>query len=871
MPNAEADAYPQLTSRYVIRREIGRGGMATVYLADDLQHGREVAIKVLLPELSAAIGANRFSREIRTVARLQHPHILPLFDSGEVNGTLFFVMPFVTGESLRDRITREHSLTLEATATIVRQVGDALDYAHGQGLVHRDIKPENILLSEGQALLADFGVARASTNGTLDTITAIGMALGTPAYMSPEQASGDPDVDKQSDLYALGCIVYELLSGSQPFIGANAMATMAQHITRPAPRVVGSRGALSENVVAAVARMLEKEPSQRFASAAEFALALEFEVMAARQPSLVNRQLQVATAEANAKQTVFVLDFANIANAPDVDWLSGGIAETVSVDLQKIGGVRVVGSDASSRQRVAAAKREGPIGPDAARALGRAVSARWVVWGGYQKSGTRVRLTPQFINTETGESFSIVKIDGHMDDIFELQDRIVTQLAAFLNIELTSSEVAHIAVPQTANISAYELYAKGQQEVLIFGKESARSANEYFRRALAIDPNYALAWAGLGGLLMPKYIASGNAADLTDGVTALQNAMQLDPSLSAPYAFLSYMYTQQGNFDEAIRAARTAIEREPSSFFAWYLLALPLLSRAFRDGSLADLARAIPPLLRSRVINPSFHPAPLAAGCIYTIRGQYAHAAPLLDEAVTRELAGTGLKFLGPLVARGIVHARSGEIRAAFSLFDQAICSYPKMDHVYSETMTAWALFSRGRLSEQVRDYPTAQRDYEQGVRIAEANDHRLGIGAQWLKCKLGLSRLAAIRGDIVESDELLLQSTAMLRTRHRFIWIAVAAGATADMLYETASTCALRGETAAAMHWLEEAVRLGWSDAHQLNSDAAFDALRETPVLRQLVTHAASLVTLPPPVGADGFPSLGEESSSSVPIAQAS
>ncbi|MEO7358914.1 MAG: serine/threonine-protein kinase, partial [Gemmatimonadaceae bacterium] len=370
MTQADIAGYPDVTSRYVIRREIGRGGMATVYLADDVQHDREVAIKVLHSELSAAIGATRFSREIRTVARLQHPHILPLFDSGEANGTLFFVMPFVSGESLRDLIAREQALSLEATAAIVRQVGDALDYAHAQGVVHRDIKPENILLSQGQALLADFGVARVSANAAPDTLTAIGMALGTPAYMSPEQASGDPDVSKRSDLYALGCIVFELLSGNPPFVGANVMATMAQHITKPVPRVVGSRGELSDNVVAAVARMLDKEPSERFGSAAEFAMVLEHEVVVARQPSLGNRQLTEVVAAARAKQSVYVVDFTNITQAADVDWLSNGIAETVSVDLQKIGGVRVVSNDPASRQRVAKAKLDGPIGPEAARALG---------------------------------------------------------------------------------------------------------------------------------------------------------------------------------------------------------------------------------------------------------------------------------------------------------------------------------------------------------------------------------------------------------------------------------------------------------------------------------------------------------------------
>ena len=248
--------------------------MAVVYLAEDLRHERQVAIKVLRAELAVAIGADRFEREIRTVARLQHPHILPLFDSGGQGDALFFVMPFVDGESLRDRLERDGPFPLEAAAPIVRQIGDALDYAHARGVVHRDVKPENILLAGGQALLADFGIARAPERQRSDTLTSIGTTLGTPAYMSPEQASGERELDGRSDLYALGCVVYELLTGRPPFSGANAMATIAQHVLAPPPPLVAAQGAVPETVGAAVARLLAKDPADRFDTAAEFALVL---------------------------------------------------------------------------------------------------------------------------------------------------------------------------------------------------------------------------------------------------------------------------------------------------------------------------------------------------------------------------------------------------------------------------------------------------------------------------------------------------------------------------------------------------------------------------------------------------------------------
>jgi serine/threonine-protein kinase len=832
--------------------------MATVYIAEDRKHDRLVAIKVLHPELSAAIGADRFHREIRTVARLHHPHILPLFDSGGVDGALFFVMPFVDGESLRDLLNRERSLTLGATTRIIRQVGDALDYAHARGVVHRDVKPENILLSGGEAFLADFGVARAVVSEGLETLTLAGIMVGTAAYMSPEQASGTIEVDGRSDLYSLGVIAHEILSGTQPFSGANVMATMAQQVTRPPPRLIAAHGHLPDDVLAAVARMLAKDPSDRFGSAASFTMILEAAVSTARLPSTVDAHSRTIERQSDTSQTVLVLDFTNLANSPDVDWLCVGIAETISADLKKISGIRVVGGDAPSRQRLAAGRTAAAIDPATARNLGRSVGARWVVWGAFQRSGSRIRLTPQFSNVETEDLFSADKIDGSLDEIFELQDRIVTQFADILRIELTSLEAEQIARPETEHLSAYELYARGKQGFLRFGKESAREAAECFRQAIAIDPRYALAWAGLGSLLMPKYISSGNAADLEDGVHALQRAIQLDPALGEPYAFLAYMYMQQHRFDEAVEAARASLDRDPSAFMGWYLLGGGLLMRGLMTADPVDMARAIPPLLRCRAINPSFHPAQMAAGWVYTLRGQYAHAAFLLDEAVALERAGAGHVFLGAFVARAVVHANSGEQRAAIVLLDQAIASYPAIDHVYSETMTAWANFWRGCVAEREEDHERAERAYASTCQVAESNDHRLGIGAHWTKAKLGLARLAYRRGEHAASDALLAEAVQMLETRSRFVWLSVFGCSNAEACFEIASARAVRLEDGLALEALETAVRFGWADAHQLSADPNFDRIRDSQSIRTLMTRATSLVTLPPPFGAGGLPDVG-------------
>src|SRR3954466_8955385 len=263
-----------LADRYRIERELGQGGMATVYLAQDLRHHRQVAIKLMRPELSAVIGAERFLSEIRTTANLQHPHILPLFDSGEVDGVLYYAMPFVEGESLRDRLSREKQLPVPDAVRIATEVAAALDYAHRHGVIHRDIKPENILLHDGSALVADFGIALA-VSGAGNRMTETGMSLGTPHYMSPEQAMGEREITARSDVYALGCVTYEMLTGDPPFIGSTAQAIIAKVMTDKPASIRRLRERVPEEVDEAVLTALEKLPADRFATAAEFAAALD--------------------------------------------------------------------------------------------------------------------------------------------------------------------------------------------------------------------------------------------------------------------------------------------------------------------------------------------------------------------------------------------------------------------------------------------------------------------------------------------------------------------------------------------------------------------------------------------------------------------
>ncbi len=263
-----------LADRYRIERELGAGGMATVYLAHDLRHDRKVAIKVLKPELAAVLGAERFVQEIKTTASLQHPHILPLHDSGEAGGFLYYVMPYIEGETLRDKLNRETQLGIEEAIKITTEVADALDYAHRQNVIHRDIKPENILLHDGRPMVADFGIALAVSAAAGGRMTETGLSLGTPHYMSPEQATAEKDLTNRSDIYSLGAVLYEMLAGDPPHTGSSAQQIIMKIVTEEAQPVAKMRKAVPPNVAAAVAKALEKLPADRFASAQEFTGAL---------------------------------------------------------------------------------------------------------------------------------------------------------------------------------------------------------------------------------------------------------------------------------------------------------------------------------------------------------------------------------------------------------------------------------------------------------------------------------------------------------------------------------------------------------------------------------------------------------------------
>ncbi len=422
-----------LVGRYTIERELGHGGMGTVYLAWDVKHRRKVAVKVLNADTAAAIGRERFLREIDIAARLTHPHVLPLHDSGEADGHLFYVMPCVRGGSLRERLRRDPRLPVDEALAIVRQVAAALDHAHAHGLIHRDIKPENILLHEGEAMVTDFGIALAAGSAPAERLTATGLMVGTPEYMSPEQAAGERTLDARSDVYSLACVLYELLAGEPPHTGASAKSLIARRFTEPPPRVRRVRPEVPAAVDEAIARALAVDPGDRFLSAAAFADVLLVRAAPARPPRL---------------PSVAVLPFRNLSNDPENEFFADGISEDVIAQLSKIRALKVISRGSVMRFK----------GRDQSlREIGIALDVGTLLEGSVRRAGSRVRIVAQLMDAETDRHLWSETYDRELTDIFAIQSDVALHIAEALEAELTQDERSRIGKEPTRDVEAYRL------------------------------------------------------------------------------------------------------------------------------------------------------------------------------------------------------------------------------------------------------------------------------------------------------------------------------------------------------------------------------------------------------------------------------
>jgi serine/threonine-protein kinase len=588
--------------------------MATVYLAEDLKHHRQVAIKVLQPDLAAALGPERFLREIEIAARLSHPNILPLFDSGESGGFLYYAMPFVAGESLRARLDRERHLTLPDAVALGRAVADALGYAHGLGVVHRDIKPENILFAAGHPVVADFGIARAIGEIGGDRLTGTGLAIGTPAYMSPEQASADPGVDARSDLYALGCVLYEALTGGPPFTGPTPQAVIARHALDPPPSLRTVRPAIPAALEAVVLRALAKVPADRFGSAAELAEALERSV-AAGSRAAPERSLRRPVAILAASATLVVLALGGWwavlrpGGAPRIEslavlpltnrggdsadaWFVEGMQEALITELSKIGALKVISRTSTLRYR----------NPDRRLSeVARELEVDGVIEGSALREGDQVRITVQLIDGRSDRHLWGRTFDRELRGVLALHSEVARAIAEQVEATLTPGEARHLAAAAPVDPEAYELYVLGRHFWNRRTLDGYRQAVTSYLGALDRDSTYAAAYAALADayLLLGEQGGMPQEGARQAAAAALGKALALDETLADAHVSMGLWKLRfEWDWDAAEREFRRALELRPGSAAAHQMYGRSLSFVGRYQDALRELetARELDPL-----------------------------------------------------------------------------------------------------------------------------------------------------------------------------------------------------------------------------------------------------------------------------------
>ena len=821
-----------LAERYRFERELGAGGMARVYLAEDLKHHRHVAIKVLRPELTAGFGVERFLKEIEIAAGLRHPHILPLYDSGSEAGLLYYVMPFVDGESLRERLDRTAPLPVDDAIRFSREIADALAYAHAHGIIHRDVKPDNVLLESGHAVVADFGIARAislaTADGTHNRLTATGVSLGTPAYMSPEQAAGDRDVDGRSDEYSLACVTYEMLAGSPPFTGSTAANLIHQHMVSEPRALTTVRAGVPPGVTFAVSRALAKNPADRFETVADFAKALsspEGGVSTRRgAPRLRIRVLlgaavmaallavawatrraigDRATSSSNATNTaaldqkyvVAIMPFRNLSPDSSQAYLANGIAEEITTELSRISALRVL-----SRSAIA------PViaAPDYLQRLAKELGVGSVVEGSVSVQGDSAYVTMRLTDARSGDVLWTDDRNHDMGDALSVETQLARSMAAALQARLTPAEARRRGRPPTVKLEAYELYLRAAR-LSSFNPSQNRDAMTMLRQAIALDSAFARAHWALAARYL--FLAYGRGPVFIDsGMVEARAAIAADPDLAQAYSALAGLQSYGGHYTAARASYLKALERNPS-------LQGAMLDLGLNEDYAGHYDESLYWSLRGFVFTPN------SATAYYHVEG------PLLrfenDAANERYIQHSVAQFPNNVrlqlnVAR--LDILRGRDSAAMELARRVLERNPSNQE---------ARYFVAELAT-VTNAPDALTFVEPLVR--ESPEGRGDFLAESYRTQLG--RLLAARGERARADSLWDAAAAFAKQQR------AAGHEGSQMPLELAAISLVRGDTASALALVEEAYNAGWKDARILARDPFFDGLRQHPRFRATVAR---------------------------------
>ena len=559
----------ELEGRYRIGRELGKGGTATVYLAEDIRHGRKVALK-LLDHADVGESDARFRREIEIAARLSHPHILPLHDSGRIDGLPFYVMPYVAGESLRSRLEREKRLEVDEAVRLCSEIAEGLDYAHRQGIVHRDIKPANVMLHEGHALVADFGIASLAAQADEGRLTRSGAVVGTPAYFSPEQVNGEA-LDPRSDLYSLACVLFECLTGELPFSGS-AVAMMAQRVMGDPPSVQLLRRDVQGGLAAVVQRAMARDPDHRFQTGRELISAL-------RSPD------RVAPIEPT-RPSLVVIPFTNTSADPENEFFSDGLTEEIIAALSAVRGLSVISR--TSAMRLKGSDKD-------VRTIGRELGVRYVLEGGVRKAGDRLRITAQLVDTASDEPVWAERYMGTIEDVFELQESVAREIVSALDVKLSSSEDRQLSQRPHPSVRGYELFLRARQEMRRYGPGIERGLGLVDEaRRIAGDSIPLRVLASTAKIEMIRSGAAPDRSGLDEAAATARAILEEDPrgAYVLGQELLGFVAYERGDMLQAITRFRAATRREPNDVDMLFYIGVSYIGVGMHDESF-EVARRL--------------------------------------------------------------------------------------------------------------------------------------------------------------------------------------------------------------------------------------------------------------------------------------
>ena len=752
----EQDVIGTVVQHYRIQERLGAGGMGEVYRADDLRLGRPVALKFLPQTLKADPESRaRLLNEARAASMLRSPNIAVTYDIGESDGADFIAMEFVDGELLSKRVASGPLPVREAIQAGI-QIADALDEAHSRGIIHRDIKSANLIrTARGLIKVLDFGLAKivpgSSANDiTRPQVTLAGMVLGTVSYMAPEQALGKA-IDHRADLFSLGVVLFELLTGRMPFEGTTATEIIDHILHQDPPPVSRFVTSIPASLDAVIKRALEKSPEFRYQGAREVygdlkGVAADLEAMPRRSSS----RITVAPMGTTTGCCVAVMTFSNITREPADDWIGTGIAETVSTDLTNIHKLSVIG-----RARVYDALRhlsnDAHVNEALAIDIGRRLGASWVVTGGYQRLAGMIRITANFVEVSTGEVQKTVKVDGRIEDIFALQDKIVYELSQGLNVALQGTEVAEIERQETRSVEAYESYARGMMNLRRATRESLDRAIAAFEDATRHDPEYAKAWAAVGTTYGLKGAFMSMPDMLHRAMEMQRRALAIDPELAEAHVGLGSVLLNLGQVDEAIAEIREGLRLEPDNGQA-----RQSLGRALWAGK-GDFVAAIPEFEKAIELNPEAGYSYLQLSLLLAWEGQYARAEEIGRHAVELQeqyISGnTGLQIVGAHSRLGYIHYLRGEYEEALKEFERELAFINSSDHALRERTNIEINVRVGAVYHRMGRSEDASRHFGRALKAFEA---RVSRGADDPATRYYIATVLAMQGETDQALESL-------------------------------------------------------------------------------------------------------------------